>query len=340
MRRWAFRLALWLVVGCTPTTSTTPPAEPSPPGEDAAATAPASEHDAPPLTAATDLYQATYGDAGRTLVFLHGGPGYNSALFEASTADALAADYRVVVYDRRGAGRSPDVTDGTASFTFAQTSVDLEAILAGTPAPILLAHSFGGAVAVAYLDSHPEFDGQVVLINAPVSYPRSLHTIVDNCRDVYDTTGNDESLRQLERLSEMDDTTAMYASFVFMHGMSCGLYRPSRPTEEAGKIFTAAAKKEASKFFTVSKPLPVSGFVDNEHYTTLDLSPKIEAHADRIWAIYSDEDRIISPDDRAFLKKTLGERYVQIEGAAHNVFIDQQAAFITALGRLVAATGP
>lgn len=60
-----------------------------------------------PATAA-EIYSAAYGKASDpAVIFLHGGPGYNSLDFEVTTAQKLADQgFYVIVYDRRGEGRS------------------------------------------------------------------------------------------------------------------------------------------------------------------------------------------------------------------------------------------
>jgi proline iminopeptidase len=57
---------------------------------------------------AQELYSRAFGNAKDTpILFLHGGPGYNCAGFEVSTAQELANNgFYVIVYDRRGEGRS------------------------------------------------------------------------------------------------------------------------------------------------------------------------------------------------------------------------------------------
>jgi proline iminopeptidase len=62
------------------------------------------------------LYTKSYGDTKHTpIIFIHGGPSGNSTLFESTTALNLSQKgYYVIVYDRRGEGRSIDTT---AKFT-------------------------------------------------------------------------------------------------------------------------------------------------------------------------------------------------------------------------------
>lgn len=325
MSRFSAAFALSLLVGCAaPVVAATPAATPVSQDE---AEADAPEKEPRPKL---ELYRAIYGEGTPTFVFLHGGPGYNSALFEATTADALSKHGRVVVYDRRGSGRSADVS-AAPQFTFDEALADLDQVLEGLESPILLAHSFGGAVALRYLDARPDFNGTVVLVNAPISYPRSLATILANCRAVYEAKKDAQNLGFLEQIEAMDPASSQYAGLTFLHGMGCGLYRPSAPTEEAGALSKMASAHADAAYFADSKPGPFTGFHANEAYTSLDLSELVERHASRLWAVYADEDRIIDIEDRELLRRALGSRFVSVPAAAHNVFVDQQAGFLEAV---------
>lgn len=330
MTRFVLLCGFLVFGGCTsaqPPRVAAPPEPTSEPEPTPAETAPQPE---------LNLYRASYGDGAHPLVFLHGGPGYNSALFEATTADALAKHGRVVIYDRRGAGRSAEQSEPPA-FTFEEALVDLDRVLEGIEAPILLAHSFGGAVALRYLDARPDFKGTVVLVNVPISYPRSLATILTNCKAVYEAKKDAEQLRLIAQIEAMDPASSQYAGLAFFHGLRCGLYQPASPTKEAVSIGTRAGGHPAAAYFSDSKPGPFIGFHANEAYTSLDLTGLVDSHADRLWAVYGEEDRIISDDDRALLRTALGPRFVSIPGAAHNVFVDAQPAFLDAI---VAAMAP
>jgi pimeloyl-ACP methyl ester carboxylesterase len=122
--------------------------------------------------------------------------------------------------------------------------------------------------------------------------------------------------------------------------MSCGLYQPQTPTEEAKAILKRASTHPAAALFADSKPGPFLGFHTNEQYTSLDLTDSLTRHSDRIWAVYGDEDRIISEDDRVLLREALGPRFFAISGAAHNVFIDAQPAFLESIAAVIAKTHP
>src|SRR5690606_27700777 len=97
------------------------------------------------MTRAQNIYQKAFGQASQTpVIFLHGGPGGSSIDFELTTAEKLAEKgFFVIVYDRRGEGRSDD---DKAEFTFEQTFNDLKEIYReyGLSSATLLGHSFGG----------------------------------------------------------------------------------------------------------------------------------------------------------------------------------------------------
>ena len=69
------------------------------------------------------IYSKAFGDPKNDpIIYLHGGPGYNSMGFEITTAQKLSENgFYVIVYDRRGEGRSPDEQ---AVFTFQETFDD------------------------------------------------------------------------------------------------------------------------------------------------------------------------------------------------------------------------
>ncbi len=309
-----------------PTTVPTAPAE--------APSATVDQAPAPAPLPQTDLYVQSYGTGDATLVFLHGGPGYNAAMFEASTAEALGEHHRVLAYDRRGSGRSAaaEIKD----YTFDNAAADLDAIVAGVASPILVGHSFGGILALEYLARRPDFEGAVILVNAPIQFGRTLETIIANCRTVYEAKKDADSLEYLVKLEAMDHGDLQYANYSFMHGMGCGLYRPAKATEQSQEIMSKAATHPAAEYFTNNQPMPVIGFYAHERHTTLDETGHLRSHADQVWAIYGAEDRIISPDDRALLGEVLGPRYLEIPGAAHNTFVDQQDAFVKAVDQIVA----
>lgn len=99
-----------------------------------------------------------------TLVLLHGGPGFDHALFKPAFS-TLADIAQVIYYDHRGNGRSGGTDKST--WTLAQWGDDVKGLCdaLGIERPIVWGHSFGGFVAQAYATRHPEHPAKLILAN-------------------------------------------------------------------------------------------------------------------------------------------------------------------------------
>lgn len=75
-------------------------------------------------------------------------------------------DLRVVRYDRRGYGRSLRCGPATS---FRQQVDDLAAVVAGTPS-VVVGHSLGGVIALAFAQHHPQLTTAVVAYEAPMAW--------------------------------------------------------------------------------------------------------------------------------------------------------------------------
>lgn len=97
------------------------------------------------------------------IVVIHGGPGgdYRNLL----PLQDLAPDFYVVFYDQRGSGLSPRVDD-PSTITLESSVADLDAVIdhyASGRKVILLGHSWGAMLAVAYTARHPDKVSTMVL---------------------------------------------------------------------------------------------------------------------------------------------------------------------------------
>lgn len=97
---------------------------------------------------------------GRALVLLHG-LSSNVCIWD-HVGPRLAPSFRVVGYDQRSHGLS---ADGDGDFGFPALVRDLEAVIAdrGLDEPLVVGHSWGAGVALAYAASHPRCPGVVCI---------------------------------------------------------------------------------------------------------------------------------------------------------------------------------
>ena len=121
------------------------------------------------------LHAVVLGEAGPWVVLIHGASG-NVRDWTFSFADDLARDYRVAIFDRPGLGYSgrADPSLGGAFDTRAEAPADQARLLSaaaqalGVTDPIVVGHSYGGAVALAWALDHP---AAAVVLNAGVALP-------------------------------------------------------------------------------------------------------------------------------------------------------------------------
>lgn len=119
---------------------------------------------------------------GTPLVFLHGGPGYNSASFQNLFADKLAE--RTFIYlDQRGCGRSGPLADseqGNETLDLDTLAADVEAIRQyfNYEQIVPLGHGFGALIALEYARRYPQHTERVILVNPWVHFPDLALTLL------------------------------------------------------------------------------------------------------------------------------------------------------------------
>jgi len=289
------------------------------------------------LLNAQNIYTKTFGNSKDTpLIFLHGGPGFNCANFEATTAQKLAdKGFFVIVYDRRGEGRSKDPN---AAFTFQQTFADLQAIYKqyGLTKSTLIGHSFGGVLATLFAEKYPKKVHALVLVGAPVSLQETFLTIIESSKAIYHAKGDSVNLHYVSMLEKMNKTSLEYSAYCFMHAMQNGFYSPKKPSQEAIGIYTdfAADSLLAKQASQMDYQAP-QGFWKNEQYTTLDLKAHVQTLKKRkidIFALYGKEDGLYASKQVEELQNLIGQNKLKyLDNCSHNVFIDQQKQFLEAL---------
>ena len=284
------------------------------------------------------LYTQTFGKVSDpAVVFVHGGPGYNSFSFEASTAESLSQlGFYVVVYDERGAGRSPNGV--SADFTYSKYIKDLDEVIHSTGAvrPVLLGHSFGGSLALKYFDKHRTATRGVILADAPLSYPSTLRTMLAHCKTKALASSDADFLATVQALqAQMFPSSGGYGftadnvGTVFGIGMvKCGLYTAQHPSPTAAAIQQALAADPRAFLLSDLTAAPFAGFIANEHYEASELLPLAQALRSKVFAIIGSEDGLFDSAMIGAVQTALGTTHVAvIPGASHSAFIDQPEIF-------------
>ncbi|TXE15353.1 alpha/beta hydrolase [Psychroserpens burtonensis] len=283
------------------------------------------------------IYSKAYGNpSDKPLIYLHGGPGYNSVGFESTTAQKLSeSGFYVISYDRRGEGRSPDKD---SKFTFNETFDDINLIYEkfNLTSAILIGHSFGGIIATLYAEKYPNKTKSIILVSAPLSMQETLSTILKSSKSIYISNKDSVNLNYINMLEKMDKSSIEYSSYCFSHAMQNGFYYPKEPTIEALNIYkkfkTDSLLIKYSSKMTYEAP---KGFWQNEKYTTLDLKDNLKQivkNGTPVFGLYGKDDGLFSERQVKTIENLVGEaNLIYLNNCSHNLFIDQQTKFINAL---------
>ena len=113
---------------------------------------------------------------GEPVVMVHGNPSWS--FYYRNLAEALRGDYRVIVPDHVGCGRSSKPGDDRYTYTLERRVRDLETLLLDhlklDGGITLVLHDWGGAIGMGFAARHPEKIARLVLLNtAAFHLPKS-----------------------------------------------------------------------------------------------------------------------------------------------------------------------
>lgn len=277
------------------------------------------------------LYIKTYGNKeNKTIVFIHGGPSGNSTLFEGTTAQKLAnKGFYVLVYDRRGEGRS---ADPDAKFTYQEAFQDLNSILKkyDLKKVTLIGHSFGGLVATLYTAKYPEKVNTLVLAGALFAQQETYDHILNSLKKSH--KGDSKTLNKISYVEKLDKNSAGYRKHCFDLASDNDYFKMPNPTKASKKLYSDYEAGEFYKTNIRNKNAPLL-FYKNEKQNNIDSRPflkEIKAKGIPVYAIYGQDDRIFSPSQIKSIKNIAGENhFALLENCSHYLFVDQQNKFLS-----------
>ncbi|KAA0992147.1 alpha/beta fold hydrolase [Dyadobacter aurulentus] len=281
------------------------------------------------------LYSRSFGDTkDHPIIFLHGGPGSSSVFFEATTAELLARNgFFVVIYDRRGEGRS---ADKNARMDFDEAFRDLKSIYDhyGLKRASLLAFSFGGLIAAQFAEKNPDMVKTLVLCSALISQQQSYYTILRSARTIYEDQKDSLRLSKLASIAQMDTNSLAYRTLVFSHASANGFFTLRMPNDRAKAIYDTY-KTDSLIVGYVKNERAVATFWEHEPRHNIDVTPQLQFLRKRsvpVYALYGKQDGLYSSKQIADLRHLIGKDHVEyLDNCSHTLFIDQQQMFLSAL---------
>ncbi|SDZ83566.1 proline iminopeptidase [Arachidicoccus rhizosphaerae] len=130
---------------------------------------------------------------GPLCIFVHGGPGAWSKSFENLKGSLLEKELSMVYYDQRGCGRSQNAA--ADDYSLEKMISDIEQIRThyGVDKIYLMAHSFGGILAVNYAARYPEHLAGIILANVTLHLSYSLQNQLTYINGLLGTTFKPEN---------------------------------------------------------------------------------------------------------------------------------------------------
>lgn len=276
------------------------------------------------------LYSKDYGNKKNpAIIFIHGGPSGNSTLFEATTAENLSKlGFYVIVYDRRGEGRS---LDKFAKFTFKESNEDLLYILKKykIKKANILAHSFGGIVATMFANRFPNKVNSLILAGSLINQQEIYNHILNKGKAFF--SKDFSKLKQIEAIENLNKNSADYRKQCFELASEMNFFRMPKETQESILLRENYAKSNFFKNNFRNQEAPIQFFL-NEPQNNIDIKPFLKNIKNKkipIYGIYGNDDNIFQKKQLQDLTDIIGvNNFKNIENCSHFLFVDQQSTFL------------
>lgn len=279
-----------------------------------------------------EIYSRAYGNPqSPPIVFIHGGPRGNSTLFEGTTADLLAQKgFYVIVYDRRGEGRS---IDSSATITFTEAFNDLDRLMEKykIKKSAIIGHSFGGIVATLYTSARPQKVERLILVDALFSQQETYDHILKSITKLALVKKDTTSLRRIFFISSLDYKSADYRKMCYDLASTYGYFQMPHPTSESKHLELHYQNSEYGKTNIRNDKAPLL-FYKNERKVNIDtkqILKDIQNMNVKLFGIYGKQDQIFSNKQLRDIQQLIGnKRFDLIENCSHYPFVDQQKRFV------------
>jgi len=282
------------------------------------------------------LYSKSYGgNENPAVIFIHGGPRGNSTLFEGTTAEKLAAKgFYVIVYDRRGEGRSIDTA---ATFTYQEAIADLNQIFDkyNIKKANIIAHSFGGLVGTLYTEQNPDKVNSLILAGALFSQQDTYDHILKTSKEVYKEKKDTLMLSKISEIEKLPKNSAEYRKQSYEIASNNNYFKMPFPTKESDQLRENYERSEFGKNNIRNDNAPIL-FYKNESKNNIDTKPILKnlKKQVKLFAIYGRQDAIFSKNQLSDMEKIVTKQNFEIiENCSHYPFVDQQQIFINTIVR-------
>ncbi|HEY4289992.1 MAG TPA: alpha/beta hydrolase [Puia sp.] len=126
------------------------------------------------------LYVHTAGK-GKPCLFVHGGPGLTSYIFEVTpAAKMIEQKIHMVYFDQRGSGRSSSANDSNYSMKRMERDIEELRTFLKIERWSVMGHSFAGLIVTAYARDYPEKIDALVYVHCTLNMQLTLQSHIEN----------------------------------------------------------------------------------------------------------------------------------------------------------------
>lgn len=290
------------------------------------------------IHAQTTIYSKGYGESKNpAIIYIHGGPRGNSNLFEGTTAKKLSEKgFYIIVYDRRGEGRSVDTS---ANFTFQEAMNDLSALFQkyNIKKATLIAHSFGGLVGTLFTAQKPEKVTALILTGALFSQQETYDHILNTTKKNYLEQNDQLMLTKISEIEKLPKNSAAYRQLCYEIASKNNFFNMPSPTVASNRLREEYEKSEYGRTNIRNDNAPTL-FYQNEVRNNIDTKPILKKIKKRVklFAIYGQQDQIFSKKQLNDMRNMVNnQNFKIIDNCSHYPFVDQQTEFINTIEKWI-----
>jgi pimeloyl-ACP methyl ester carboxylesterase len=257
---------------------------------------------------------------GRTVVMIHGNAG-NVEDFEFGTIQLLSPNYRVVAIDRPGHGSSDRPNGKVATIEYQAKLLHETLSTLGISKPILVGHSWGAALALAYALNYPDDVSGMVLL-APAAYP-------DN--------GENRLLRAATRTPLIGDLALLLGKpLLGRHILKQALAQAFYPQAVPNSYLKTACALWLGR-------RQVKAYIEDESALNNSLK-RMSARYSKIRVpvviVTGDKDRIVSADENAYRlhRAVAGSQLIELKDTGHEIPQTHPESIYSALSLILRST--
>lgn len=260
------------------------------------------------------LYYKILG-AGEPIVILHGGPGLDHSYF-LPHMEKLAKSYQLIFFDQRASGRSSAPKD-SAGMTLENFIADIDGIRQafGLEKINLMAHSWGGLLAMQYALKHPDDLKSLILVNS-VSANSADRAVADkNLQSRYTRQDSLDRAKVMQSLAFQKRDSKALAEFFKI------VFRPTFYERKFAKQLTLAFQPDYSKKSAMLRYL-------GKDLTTYDLHAQLATLRVPALVIHGEADPLPHEIAKKLQESLKGSEFVLLKYCGHFPFIEAPQDFV------------